>query len=62
MSPSVITSVISERLVRIDVVVIIINSIKFILMILAVVYLKSISDSLKKWRKIKDEKNSSISD
>lgn len=62
MSPSVITSVISERLVRIDVVVMIINAIKFILMILAVVYLKSISDSLKKWGKVKDEKNSSISD
>lgn len=62
MSPSVITSVISERIVRIDVVVMIINALKFILMILAVVYLKSISDSLKKWRKIKDEKNNSISD
>ena len=44
--------------IRIDVLMLIINAIKFILMILAVVYLKSISASLKKLIK----KEESISD
>lgn len=44
MSPSEI----SGSIVRIDVIMMIIGAIKFILMILAVVYLGSISNSLKK--------------
>ena len=47
MSPSEI----SGSIVRIDVLMMIFRALKFILMILAVVYLKSISDSLKKLSK-----------
>lgn len=48
MGPSVLTSVFSNRIVSINVIMMIIGAIKFILMILAVVYLGSISNSLKK--------------
>lgn len=58
MSPSEI----SGSIVQIDWLMMIFRALKFILMVLAVVYLKSISESLKNWRKIKDEKNNSISD
>lgn len=55
-------SEISGSIVKIDVLMMIFRALKFILMILAVVYLRSISESLKNWRKMKDEKNNSISD
>lgn len=58
MSPSEI----SGSIVKIDVLMMIFRALKFILMVLAVVYLGSISKSLKNWGKIKDEKNNSISD
>ena len=58
MSPSEI----SGSIVKIDILMMIFRALKFILMVLAVVYLKSISESLKNWRKMKDEKNSSLSD
>lgn len=58
MSPSEI----SGSIVKIDWLMMIFRALKFILMVLAVVYLRSISESLKNWRKMKDEKNNSISD
>lgn len=58
MSPSEI----SGSIVKIDILMMIFRALKFILMVLAVVYLGSISKSLKNWRKMKNEKNNSISD
>jgi hypothetical protein len=55
-------SEIKGSIVQIDILMMFFRALRFILMILAVVYLRSISKSLKNWRKMKDEKNSSISD
>lgn len=55
-------SEVKGSIVQIDILMMIFRALKFILMVLAVVYLKSISESLKNWRNMKDEKNSSISD
>lgn len=55
-------SEVKGSIVQIDILMMIFRALKFILMVLAVVYLKSISESLKNWRKMKDEKNNSISD
>lgn len=55
-------SEIKGSIVQIDILMMFFRALRFILMILAVVYLRSISKSLKNWRKMKDEKNNSISD
>lgn len=55
-------SEVNGSIVKIDILMMIFRALKFILMVLAVVYLRSISESLKNWRKMKDEKNNSISD
>ena len=55
-------SEVKGSIVQIDILMMIFRALKFILMVLAVVYLRSISESLKNWRKMKDEKNNSISD
>ena len=55
-------SEIKGSIVQIDILMMFFRALRFILMILAVVYLRSISKSLKNWRKKKKKKNNSISD